>query len=111
YLHQHSYRYFQDDFAGRLAGKVLEMPAAMRLIVNDITGAFVYAGVTFLTTFAVFCWIGAPFAIFAFVYMAGYALNMLLFIPRVRNLSQIASRCRSIMRGRYVDIVSNVFLV
>ena len=34
YLHQHSYRYFQDDFAGRLSGKVTEMPYAIRQIVS-----------------------------------------------------------------------------
>jgi ATP-binding cassette subfamily B multidrug efflux pump len=111
YLHQHSWRYFQDDFAGRLAGKVLEMPVSIRLIINDVTGAFVYASVTFLMTLVIFSWIGAYFGIYTFVYLAAYALNMGFFIPRVRGISQAASRYRSVMRGRYVDIISNVFLV
>lgn len=111
YLHQHSYRYFQDDFAGRLAGKVLEMPYAMRQIVGDIVGPFIYAGTTFLATLAIFSWIGVYFAGFTAVYIALYLINLRYFIPRIRNLAEVASRKRSVMRGRFVDIVSNIFLV
>lgn len=111
YLHQHSYRYFQDDFAGRLAGKVLEMPYAMRQIVNDITGPFIFAGTTFLTTLVLFFWIGPYFAGFAAIYIALYLINLQYFIPKITKLSETASRKRSIMRGRFVDIVTNIFLV
>jgi ATP-binding cassette, subfamily B, multidrug efflux pump len=111
YLHNHSYRYFQDDFAGRLAGKVLEMPYAMRQIVNDITGPFIFAGTAFITTLAVFSWIGVYFAGFTAAYIVLYILNLRYFIPKIARLSEISSRKRSIMRGRFVDIVTNIFLV
>lgn len=111
YLHQHSYRYFQDDFAGRLAGKVLEMPYAMRMIVTDITGPFIYAATTFVVTLAVFSWIGIYFAGFTALYIALYFLNLRYFIPKVSHMSEISSRKRSVMRGRFVDIVTNIFLV
>ncbi len=111
YLHQHSYRYFQDDFAGRLAGKVLEMPYAMRQIVNDITGPFIYAATTFLTTLAVFSWIGKYFVGFTAVYICLYLLNLRYFIPKITRMSHAASQKRSVMRGRFVDIVTNIFLV
>jgi ATP-binding cassette subfamily B multidrug efflux pump len=111
YLHQHSYRYFQDDFAGRLAGKVLEMPYAMRQIVNDITGPFIFAGTNFITTLIIFAWIGPYFAGFTAIYIALYILNLRYFIPKITNLSELASRKRSVMRGRFVDIVTNIFLV
>jgi ATP-binding cassette subfamily B multidrug efflux pump len=111
YLHQHSYRYFQDDFAGRLAGKVLEMPYAMRQIVNDITGPFIYAATTFITTLAVFAWIGKYFAGFTAVYILLYLINLKYFIPKITKLSEDASRKRSVMRGRFVDILTNIFLV
>jgi len=111
YLHQHSYRYFQDDFAGRLAGKVLEMPYAMRQIVNDITGPFIYAGTTFIVSLAVFAWIGPYFAAFTAIYITLYIINLRYFIPKVTKLSENASRKRSVMRGRFTDIVTNIFLV
>lgn len=111
YLHNHSYRYFQDDFAGRLAGKVLEMPYAMRMVVNDITGPFIFAGTTFIATLAIFSWIGVYFAGFTAVFIFLYLLNLRYFIPKIQGLAETASRKRSIMRGRFVDIVTNIFLV
>lgn len=111
YLHQHSYRYFQNDFAGRLAGKVVEMPFAMRMIINDITGPFIYAGTTFISTLVIFSWIGVYFAGFTLAYITLYTLNLRYFIPRIRHLSETSSRARSVIRGRFVDIISNIFLV
>jgi len=111
YLHQHSYRYFQDDFAGRLAGKVVEMPYALRQIVSDITGPFVYASVTFLSSFVIFLWVGSSFALATGIYLALYMANTVYFVPRVRHLSEVASQKRSVMRGRFVDILSNMLLV
>lgn len=111
YLHDHSYRFFQDDFAGRLAGKVLEMPYAMRQIVNDISGPFIFAGTTFLTTLFIFAWVGVYFTVFTALYIAAYALMLRYFVPRISDLSEVASRKRSVMRGRFVDIITNIFLV
>lgn len=111
YLHQHSYRYFQDDFAGRLAGKVLEMPYAMRQIVNDILGPFIYAGTMFIATLAIFSWIGVYFLGFTALYIVAYVFNLRYFVPKIQNKAELASRKRSIMRGRFVDIVTNIFLV
>lgn len=111
YLHQHSWRYFQDDFAGRLAGKVIEMPYAIRMIVNDITGPFVYAFITFATTLGLFVWIGNIFAIQTVMYIGFYALNLRYFIPKIQNLSEVSSRRRSVVRGRFIDTLSNMFLV
>ncbi len=111
YLHQHSYRYFQDDFAGRLSGKVTEMPYAIRQIVSDITGPFIFAGVTALTTLALFLWVGTAFVALTFAYIVLYGLNLRHFTGRVRDLSEITSRRRSVMRGRFVDILSNILLV
>ncbi|NBX65460.1 MAG: ABC transporter ATP-binding protein [Proteobacteria bacterium] len=111
YLHNHSYRYFQDDFAGRLSGKVTEMPNAIRQVVNDIVSPFIYAGVTSLTTLGIFLWVGPYFAAVTALYIAAYFLNIHFFMRRIRNLSEVAARKRSVMRGRFVDILSNILLV
>jgi ATP-binding cassette, subfamily B, multidrug efflux pump len=111
YVHDHSFRFFQDDFAGRLSGKIIEMPVAIRLIVNDVTGPFIYALVTFLVSMIVFLSIGWMFAAFTAIYLLFYGINTYFFIPRIQNLSNIVSQKRSIVRGRYVDILSNIFLV
>ena len=111
YLHNHSYRYFQDDFAGRLSGKVTEMPNAMRQVVNDITSPFIYSGVTSITTLLLFIWVGPQFALLTLIYILVYFLNIHRYISKIRGLSEIASQKRSVMRGRFVDILSNILLV
>ena len=111
YTYGHSYKFFQNDFAGRLAGKIIEMPFAMRMILSDITGPFTYAAITFAVTLIVFSMIGAKFAIFTAIYIGLYSLNTLYFIPRVQKLSEILSISRSLVRGRYFDILSNILLV
>lgn len=111
YMHNHSYRYFQDDFAGRLAGKVTEMPHAIYMVVSDIIGAFIYSGVTAITTLVMFVWIGTPFAAVTAVYIALYFVNLNYFTKRIRRMSEVAARNRSAMRGRFVDILSNILLV
>ncbi|MBU6234342.1 MAG: ABC transporter ATP-binding protein/permease [Alphaproteobacteria bacterium] len=111
YLHNHSYRYFQDDFAGRLAGKVTEMPHAIYMIISDIIGAFIYAGITSVTTLAIFVWVGPYFAIATAAYITLYFINLNYFMAKVTGLSELAARKRSVMRGRFVDILSNILLV
>lgn len=111
YAQGHSYRFFQDDFAGRLAGKIVEMPVAIRLIVSDITGPFIYAAVTFIVSLIVFATIGWMLCLFAALYILGYAINTLYFIPKIQSLSENLSIKRSIVRGRAVDVLSNIFLV
>jgi ATP-binding cassette subfamily B multidrug efflux pump len=111
YMYGHSYKFFQNDFAGRLAGKIIEMPFAIRMIIGDITGPFTYAAITFIVTLVVFSTIGAKFAIFTAIYIILYSLNTLYFIPRVQKLSEALSISRSLVRGRYFDILSNILLV
>lgn len=111
YAQGHSYRFFQDDFAGRLAGKIVEMPVAIRLIVSDITGPFIYAAVTFIVSIIVFATIGWMLSLFAALYILCYIINTLYFIPKIQSLSENLSIKRSIVRGRAVDVLSNIFLV
>lgn len=111
YAQGHSYRFFQDDFAGRLAGKIVEMPVAIRLIVSDITGPFIYAAVTFTVSIIVFATIGWMLSLFAALYILCYIINTLYFIPKIQSLSENLSIKRSIVRGRAVDVLSNIFLV
>jgi ATP-binding cassette subfamily B multidrug efflux pump len=111
YVQSHSWRYFQDEFAGRVSGKVVETPVAIRLILGDATHSFMIAGTTFLTSLVIFGWIGIYFAGLTTLYLALYAVNLWYFVPRIQGQSEFASRKRSIVRGRFVDIITNIYLV
>ncbi len=111
YLGHHSYRFFQDDFAGRLAGKVMEMPYAIRQIMSDFINVMLYAGVSFFTAFFLFLSVGSFFAWLIVFYLGISIANLIYFVPRISEISTESSRRRSAMRGRYIDILTNILTV
>ncbi|MGE3770647.1 MAG: hypothetical protein AB7G06_06820, partial [Bdellovibrionales bacterium] len=68
YLFGHSYRYFTDDFVGRLGGKVIEMPQAAKDSIADILNPFLYTIVTATTSIVMFSHMHWTFGATAGVY-------------------------------------------
>lgn len=111
YMHGHSYEYFQSDFAGRLSGKVVETPTAIANTLNTLTGPFLVAFVTFTVSFVLFAWTHWIFGAIALIWAAGYALLLRTYIPRILDASKEASERASVIRGRFVDSLSNILSV
>jgi ATP-binding cassette subfamily B multidrug efflux pump len=111
YLQGHSYEYFQSDFAGRLSGKAIETPAAIRNTANTLTGPFLMALVTFTVTFVLFSWTHWVFGAIALIWAGGYFLLLRTYIPRILDASKETSERASVIRGRSVDSLSNVLSV
>lgn len=111
YLQGHSYEYFQSDFAGRLSGKAIETPAAIRNVANTLTGPFLLASTTFTISFIVFLSTHWVFGAIALVWAAGYYVLLRTYIPRILEASKEASERASIIRGRSVDSLSNVLSI
>ncbi len=111
YLYSHSYGYFQNDFAGRLAGKVIEMPQAVHDVLTTTTGSLLYALLTGVTSVALFAGIGWAFALTGTLY---FASNLALYrwrIPKVSTRASQAAAAQHMMRGRYMDSVTNILVV
>lgn len=111
YMHNHSYGYFQSDYAGRLAGKVVEMPMAMVDCTYTALGAIWYAVLGVAVSIWLYATIDLYFGLIAFVAMACYAMILAYFVPRLQRMTKSASEERSIVRGRCVDTLSNILTV
>lgn len=111
YMHRHSYRYYQDDFAGRLAGKVIEMPSSMTEFIYLLLGAITYAAILFLVSVVLFMSVSTTFGILAILWLVFYGFLLWCFVPKIQTLSKNASEKRSHLRGRYVDILTNILTV
>lgn len=111
YMNNHSYEYFQNDFAGRLAGKVIETPEAMGTVVRTTIGAFWFAFVSFIVSACLMATVGWYFALWVVGFIAVYACMMFYFVPRLKAMSTEASDLRSHLRGRYVDTLTNIMTV
>ncbi len=74
YMHHHSYEYFQNDFAGRLAGKVVETPMAMNDVAYTMVGAVWYALVYFAVAVILFVLAHWSFAAVMLGWLAVYGV-------------------------------------
>jgi ATP-binding cassette subfamily B protein len=83
YLHQHSYKFFQDDFAGRLAGKVVEMPQAVVDVLNDLASPVQYTLMSALVSTIIFTFLDWRFGLITAIYYASSALMMRWRLPIV----------------------------
>lgn len=106
-----SLAFFGDEFAGRIATKVMQTALAVRdtwLIVVDI---LVYVAVYFGTLVAIVAsfnaWLIAPFA----GWLALYLLALRYFVPRLGKIAQAQADARSLMTGRITDAYTNIATV
>ena len=111
YLHQHSYKFFQDDYAGRLAGKVVEMPQDIVDTIDDALNPILYTTIMGLVSICVFSLMHWLFAVSVIVFFALTLLLMRWRVPIIYKNSELFAENLNYMRGRFIDSVSNILLV
>ncbi len=111
YVLRQSMAFFNDDFAGRVATKVMQTAMAVREVVMKITEVLLYVAIYF--TGAVFLFAATDLRLSAplILWLAGYLVTMRYFIPRLGRISHAQSDARSIMTGRVVDTYTNISTV
>jgi ATP-binding cassette, subfamily B, multidrug efflux pump len=111
YVLRQSMAFFNDDFAGRVATKVMQTAMAVREVVMKIAEVLLYVCIYF--TGAVFLFAATDLRLSAplILWLAGYLVTMRYFIPRLGRISHAQSDARSIMTGRVVDTYTNISTV
>jgi len=111
YLLRQSMGYFQDEFAGRIATKLMQTSLAVRETVVKLLDignyVLVYFGGTLVVAASADWRLMLPFA----GWLLGYALLMRWFVPRMGRVSQEQADARSTMTGRIVDSYTNIATV
>ncbi|GGB57199.1 multidrug ABC transporter ATP-binding protein [Tistrella bauzanensis] len=111
YLVRQSMSYFQDEFAGRVATKLMQTSLAVRETVMKLLDMGNYVLVYFTGALIVAAsadWrLMLPFA----VWLIAYASLLRYFIPRMRRVSRRQADARSEMAGRIVDSYTNIATV
>jgi len=103
--------FFQNDFAGRIANRVMQTSNSLRdSVVSSIRAVWyiVIYGITALALMASADWRLALPTLFWF---AGYVAFLRYFVPRMRDLARAASEMRSAVMGRVVDSYTNILTV
>jgi ATP-binding cassette subfamily B multidrug efflux pump len=111
YLLRQSVAFYQNDFAGRIANKLMQTALAVREVVTRIADILVYVIVYFVAALFIVVEASIYFAIPFLAWLGGYLLTMRVFIPRLKNVSRDQADARSLMTGHVVDAYTNISTV
>jgi ATP-binding cassette, subfamily B, multidrug efflux pump len=106
-----SWTFFQNDFAGRIANRVLQTGPSVReslVMAFDAAWYIVVYGSSALALLVSVDWRLTPPIL---LWFAGYAGILCYFVPRLRERSRAVSEMRSMLTGRVVDSYTNILTV
>ena len=107
----HSLSYFQGDFAGRLANRVVQVGPAVRELAVVFIDTLLYVAIYAVTAIGLFGSISLWLALPVVVWIAAYAALTTWFVPRARARSHKTADSRSALIGRVVDSYTNILTV
>ena len=107
YLNQHSYHYFQNNFAGSLINKIVDLQGGVVDILTIIDDC--YAQILGLIIAAITLLVVHPlFALILLCWVASFLSIAFCFLKPIKNLSLLFAEARSSLVGKMVDSISNI---
>src|SRR5438067_7495004 len=106
-----SWPFFQNDFAGRIANRVMTTAHALRESTMASIRAVFYIGAHGAAAFALMALADWRLGLPTLVWFGGYLAFLWYFVPRMRDLARASSEVRSIVMARIVDSYTNVLTV
>ncbi|MCZ2438595.1 MAG: ABC transporter ATP-binding protein/permease [Burkholderiales bacterium] len=106
-----SMSFYQDEFAGRIATKVMQTALAVREVWFLFADILTYVLVYFLTLVAVVGSFDARVMLPFGVWLVFYIVACRFFVPRLARVAQEQADARSLMTGRVTDAYTNISTV
>jgi ATP-binding cassette, subfamily B, multidrug efflux pump len=106
-----SWSFFQDDFAGRIANRVMNTSNSLRESVVSTIRAVWYILVYGISALVLMLATDSRLALPTLAWIISYLFFLWYFVPRMRDLSKLSSEARSAVMGRVVDSYSNILTV
>jgi ATP-binding cassette, subfamily B, multidrug efflux pump len=103
--------FFQNDFAGRVANKIMQNAPALRESVVQLIDSLWYAAVHFIGAIILFAAADWRLTIPLVAWMLAYGYALKVFVPRIQKLSTESAEARSMLVGRIVDSYTNILTV
>ncbi|EGR4672039.1 ABC transporter ATP-binding protein [Vibrio parahaemolyticus] len=108
YLLNQSLNFYQDDFAGRVATKVMQTSLAVRETVMKSMDVFVYVTVYFTSMVVMLAAADWRLMIPMIVWLLVYIAIQIYFVPKLKDVASEQADARSTMTGRIVDNYTNI---
>jgi ATP-binding cassette subfamily B multidrug efflux pump len=111
YVLRQSMDFFQNDFAGRVATKVMQTALGVREVVMKVSEVLLYVAVYFTGALILFATSDLRLTTPLILWLIGYICALRYFIPRLQSISKEQSDARSLVTGRVVDSYTNIATV
>ncbi len=108
YVLRQSLSYFQNDFAGRIAQKVMQTGHAVREAVLNVIDGVWFLIIFLIGTAALFIELDWRLLLPILAWALGYAAVIYYLVPPVRERSTALSEANSSLVGRVVDSYTNI---
>ncbi|WP_087023111.1 ABC transporter ATP-binding protein [Thaumasiovibrio subtropicus] len=111
YLLRQSISFYQDDFAGRIATKVMQTSLAIRETVMKLLDVMVYVSVYFTSMLIMIAKADTRLMLPMLAWLILYVGIQWHFVPKLKKVSTEQADARSTMTGRIVDSYTNISTV
>jgi ATP-binding cassette subfamily B multidrug efflux pump len=111
YLLGQSMGFFQNEFSGRVATKLMQTSLAVRDSVMKVLDVLNYVTVYFVGALIIAASADRRLLVPFGTWLVAYVLLLRYFIPRLRDASEAQADARSTMTGRIVDSYTNIATV
>ncbi len=111
YLLGQSYEFYQNDFAGRVATKLLQSANAVRETVTKLLDVLMYVGVYFAGALVLVASFDSVIVVPYLVWLVLYILLLRAMLPKLGHAAHHLANERSVMTGRIVDSYTNIMTV
>ena len=114
-FHRHmlgqSMQFYQDEFSGRVAAKVMQTALAVRDVVMATIGVFVFIGTFLVGANAVLIGLDWRLALPFLLWLVMVAGLLVFLLPRLQKTAEEQADARALMTGRITDAYANIATV
>jgi ATP-binding cassette subfamily B multidrug efflux pump len=108
YLLNQSYGFFQTEFSGRIATKVMQTSLAVRDTVMKLLDVLLFVVIYMATAIALVATADPRLCIPLLVWLVLYIFIQRYFVPKMKKIAMVQADARSLMTGRIVDSYTNI---
>ncbi|TMV10724.1 ABC transporter ATP-binding protein [Arenibacterium halophilum] len=101
-------RFFDDDFAGRIAQKQMQCARAVTDVASEVINVVFFALASLVGTLALLASISWKMTAVFCVWLVFYFLLIGWFLPRIRKRSAARAGARAMVSGQVVDTITNI---
>src|SRR5262249_45947171 len=111
YVVRQSWAFFQNDFAGRIANRVMQTGPAIRETLVALLTSVWYILVYGTSALVLLASADPVLPVPVVLWFVGYLVMLRVLVPRMRDRSKDVSEGRSLLTGRIVDSYTNILTV